>query len=343
MPPISNWEQDGHTDVVRSVSFSPDGSRIATGSDDKSVKIWDLAAQEEILMLNGARRGITSVAFSPDGTWIAACGPWDPIKVWDVNTGKEVLSLEKGSSPDLSVSHDGTMIAACLNEFATVYNVKEGSIQRLSTTPRHNAWISAVSFSPDGTRILTGCRDASIRLWDPSILVRTSGLSVAVGVEMAWKEVAELHGHNGQVDSVSFSPDGQRVVTGSSDNTVRVWDLENGVELFRFRGHTEGVSSVAYSPGGTLIGSAGADAIKLWDAVADQKPLTLRGHTSWISDVAFSPDGTRIASSSDDGTVRVWDAATGQGPSHFKDTRRSSACRSAQTERELPRPVERTS
>ena len=160
--------------------------------------------------------------------------------------------------------------------------------------------VNSVAFSPDGTRLVTGNRDQTVRLWDAQ----------------RGQPIGEpLRGHEGWVSSVAFSPDGKRLVSGSYDRTVRLWDTQSGQPLGKpLRGHDDEVNSVAFSPDGARIVSGSRDqTVRLWDAQSGQpigKPLC--GHEGWVSSVAFSPDGTRIVSGSGDQTVRLWDAQSGQ-------------------------------
>jgi hypothetical protein len=122
-----------------------------------------------------------------------------------------------------------------------------------------------------------------------------------------------LRGHTNRVTSVSYSPDGTRLASGSDDGTVRVWDARTGQEALVLRGHARWVSSVSFSPDGTRLASASGDnTVRVWDARTGQEALVLRGHTNRVNSVSYSPDGTRLASASGDGTVRVWDARTGE-------------------------------
>ncbi|MEQ1906438.1 MAG: protein kinase, partial [Pirellulaceae bacterium] len=121
------------------------------------------------------------------------------------------------------------------------------------------------------------------------------------------------YGHQKSVMSIAFSPDGARIVSGSSDNTLKLWDAATGQELRTLQGHTEDVLSVAFSPDGARIVSGSQDnTLKLWDAATGQEQPTLQGHKEYVSSVAFSPDGARIVSGSLDNTLKLWDAATGQ-------------------------------
>jgi WD40 repeat protein/serine/threonine protein kinase len=122
-----------------------------------------------------------------------------------------------------------------------------------------------------------------------------------------------FHGHTNAVTSVAVSRDGRRIVSGSQDQTVRVWDAATGQETLTHRWHTSGVTCVAVSRDGRGLVSGGNDqTVRVWDAATGQEALTLNGHANGVASVAFSPDGMRIASGGNDQTVRVWDAATGQ-------------------------------
>jgi WD40 repeat protein len=112
---------------------------------------------------------------------------------------------------------------------------------------------------------------------------------------------------------VSFSPDGKRIVSGSVDNTLKVWDAQTGQETLTLKGHADDVNSVSFSPDGKRIVSGSDDeTVKVWDAQTGQERLTLKGHSSTVTSVSFSPDGKRIVSGSYDNTLKVWDAQTGQ-------------------------------
>ena len=160
----------------------------------------------------------------------------------------------------------------------------------------HSGPISAIAFSPEGRRVLTGSGDGTARLWD-----------AATG-----KAVAALAGHMGAVWAVAFSPDGARVLTGSWDKTARLWDAATGRSVATLEGHTDRVFS-SLSPDGTRVLTGSADGTaRLWDAATGKMVTTLEGHTGGVAAVAFSPDGTRVLTGSDEDTARLWDAATGK-------------------------------
>jgi eukaryotic-like serine/threonine-protein kinase len=155
--------------------------------------------------------------------------------------------------------------------------------------------------TPAAWQHLNACR-ADLRGWEHDYLYT-----------LFTKNQRTFVGHTGGVLSVAFSPDGKRIVSGSGDKTLKVWDAKTTREILALKGHTDFVWSVAYSPDGKRIASGSSDkTVKVWDAASGQEVLTLKGHTNEVRSVAFSPDGKRIASSGNDTTVRVWDAASGQ-------------------------------
>ena len=288
----------GHTHTVRSVSFSPDGTRIASGSFDRTIRLWDASTGEELHTLKGHTSSVRSVSFSPDGTRIASGGEDKTIRLWDATTGKEIKTLEghEDSVRSVSFSPDGTRIASGgADRTIRLWDASTG--EQLNTLKGHTAIVWSVSFSPDGTRIASGSADQTIRMWD-----------AATG-----EQLNTLKGHDGWVTSVSFSPDGMRIASGSLDNTIRLWNALAGEQLNTLKGHTSYVTSVSFSPDGTRIASGSRDdTIRLWDASTGEQFDTLKGHASYVFSVSFSPDGTRIASGSIDQTIRLWEVSTGE-------------------------------
>ena len=292
----------GHTGAVTSVAFSPDGTRIVTGSNDSTAKMWDAKTGNEILTLKGHTGAVTSVAFSPDGSQIVTndCGDFNfqaTVKLWNAKTGRETLTLKghTGEVRSAAFSPDGTRVVTGSGDLtAKVWDAKTG--RETLTLKGHVNEVHSVAFSPDGTRIVTGSADHTAKLWD----AKTS------------RETLTLEGHAGRVQSVAFSPDGTRIATGSGDNTAKLWDAKTGIETLTLKGHTGVVNSVAFSPDGTRIVTGSYDeTAKLWDAKTGREIRTLKGHRSAVSSVAFSPDGNRIVTGSWENTVKLWDAKTG--------------------------------
>jgi len=294
----------GHTDVVLGVAFSKDGKRIISGSRDGTIKIWEPGVDHKApLTLEGLHRG--RMAFSPDGKQIVT-GSGDKnktIQVWNAVTGNEVLKINHPGDC-VSFSPDGKRIASTDGNDIQVWDVS--SCKELMTLSGHESAIWSMSYSPDGTKIASGGRDKTVRVWDA----------------MTGVEIMTLRGHGDEaaewyentVSSVAFSPDGKRIiVSGSFNNTVRIWDVETGVKVMTLE-QTQWVSDIAFSPDGKQIASAGAHSLLIWDATTGSKLLSLavdHGFYHAVISVAFSPDGKRVVSGSMEGTIKIWDAKSG--------------------------------
>jgi hypothetical protein len=237
------------------VAFSPDGQRLASGSNDQTVKIWDSATGKELFALKGHAGAVTSVAFSPDGRRLAS-GSWDQsVKIWDSATGEELFALKghSGLVASVAFSSDGRRLASGSFD-QTVKIWDSATSEELSTLKGHAGFVMSVAFSPDGRRLASGSWDQTVKIWDS-----------ATG-----KELFALKGHTAGVTSVAFSPDGQRLASGSFDQTAKIWDSASGKELFALKSHAgRQVIRVAFSPDGERLASANADgSIHLWETTS---------------------------------------------------------------------------
>ncbi|KAF7967922.1 hypothetical protein HWV62_32539 [Athelia sp. TMB] len=292
-----------HPSAVIAVAFSPDGLRIASGSADGFVRVWDAETGALIAApFEGHTSDIHSVAFSPDGQWIASGSADKSVCVWNAVTGALIagpFAGHTGTVYSVAFSPDGKRIASgSADKSVRVWNLETGV---LSAAPfkGHTDDINSVVFSPDGRRIVSGSDDRSVRVCDAE-----TGALVA----------GPFKGHTAEVCSVAFSPTGKHIASGSADQSVRVWDAETGVlSAAPFEGHTDWIRSIAFSPGGQRIASGSDDcSTRVWDVKSGALVAgPIRGHTGYIRSVAFSPDGQRIASGSDDKSVRIWRAESG--------------------------------
>ena len=290
--------QVGHAFWVDSVTFSPDGKTLASGSSDTSIRLWDVRTGKVLRTLAGHTGSVYSVDFSPDGKKIVSGSQDASIQVWDVNSGKALRTLTGYAAPVYSVafSPDGKTVAGGSRDKTNrLWDVDNGRVLR--TLTGQTDLIYSVAFSPDGKTLASASQDKTIRLWD----IKTRQV------------LASLTGHTSYVTSVAFSPDGKTLVSASGDKTIRLWDATTGTEVRTFTGHIDGVNSVVFSPDGKTIASASRDkTIRLWNAATGKPVRTFMGHVDSIGSVAFSPDGKTLASGSVDKTIRLWDVVSGR-------------------------------
>jgi WD40 repeat protein/serine/threonine protein kinase len=276
----------GHIDRVNEVAFSTDGKRLASTSEDDTVKVWDAQTGQELFSLKGGGR---SVAFSPDGKRLASTGD-GPVRVWDAQTGRELLSLKDGYG-GIAFSPDGKRLACAYGDNAVeVWDAQTG--RELLTCKGHTDSVTSVAFSPDGRRLAGASWDNAVKVWDAQ----------------TGQEILSLQGQGEDTRSVAFSPDGKRLACASADDTVKVWDAQTGRELLSLEYPAAG--SVAFSPDGKRLASGSwRGMLRIWDLQTGKAIRTFKGGGG---SVVFSPDGKRLASNSEDKTVKVWDAQKDQ-------------------------------
>jgi WD40 repeat protein len=249
-------------DWACSVAFSPDGKLLvfAGGSEFKpernagkttgQVKLWDVAAKNELGEFIGHQSKVFSVIFSPDGRTLATGSADQTVRVWDVATRKQrtVLAGHGDAVWSVAFSPDGkTVASASADRSAKLWDVAAGGEH--ATLRGHEDEVRAVAFSPDGKTLATGSADWTVRLWNLTTL----------------KERTVLGAHRGGVHCLAFSSDGITLATGSADETVKLWDVTTWKERATLRGHRSGISAVAFSADAQILAGAGIDdAVRLW-------------------------------------------------------------------------------
>ncbi|WP_437581085.1 TIR domain-containing protein [Sorangium sp. So ce887] len=343
--PVRMWTGEertlhGHSDSVNACAISPDGQRIVSASDDRTLKVWDLATGQLLSTLEGHSDSVNACAISPDGQRIVSASDDRTLKVWDLATG-QLLSTLKGHFSLVNacaISPDGQRIVSASDDRTLkVWDLATG--QLLSTLKGHFSLVNACAISPDGQRIVSASDDRTLKVWDlatgqllltlkgHSSLVNACAISpdgqriISVSYDRTLKVwdlatgqlLSTLEGHSSSVNACAISPDGQRIISASRDSTLKVWDLATGQLLSTLEGHSNWVNACAISPDGQRIVSASYDrTLKVWDLAAGQLLSTLEGHSNWVKACAISPDGQRVVSASWDRTLKVWDLATGQ-------------------------------
>ena len=240
---------EGHEAPVNSVSFSPDGTMLASGFRDGGVSLWDVATGENTVTLAGHvdRAEAVSVSFSPDGTTLAFSSWNNAVKLWDLSTREDIATLEghTGGVASVSFSPDGSTLASgSWDNTVKLWDVATG--QDIATLEGHTGGVTSASFSPDGSTLASGSWDGTVKLWD---------VATAEGIKTF-----------GGIGPVSFSPDGTILAVGAGF-TIELWDLATGESMAALSGHTAWVHSVSFSPDGTVLASGSDDGqVITWDA-----------------------------------------------------------------------------
>ncbi len=285
----------GHTGWVRAVAFFPNGFSFASGSYDRTLKLWNVRDNQSFGTLSnhlGSVSGINAIAVHPSGNTFATACIDKSVKLWNFRSGQPVRNLEGHTGQVYSVAYspDGkTLISASADKTIKIWNWRKGEM--LQTLQGHQDKIVSVAFDPDGKKIASASFDKTIKIWD----VNTG------------KELLNIIGHNAPVNAIAFSPDGKTIASGSQDQTVKIWDANTGRVIRTLSGHTGGVLAVAFNRDGSAIASGGSDkTIRIWNAKTGEIMQTLNNHEAPVLSLGFSPKDATLVSGSADRSVKVW-------------------------------------
>ncbi|KAL5641709.1 hypothetical protein ACGC1H_001996 [Rhizoctonia solani] len=270
-----------------------------------------------MIVHEGHESTVFSIVFSPGGRSVASGSNDETVCIWDAHSPLpigEPLIGHHDSIESVSYSPLGSIIASGSND-ETIRLWDVSTAKQLGEPLMGHHLFHSVAFSPDAKLIASGCGGDlfgsdptafSVQLWNVEEMSLASNL---------------LKGHADVVRSVGFSPDGTRVVSGSNDESIRVWDVEHVTTVGLLKAHTDWVRSAAFSPDGSQIVSCSFDrTIRFWDT-RDERTISnpYEGHTSWVHSVAWSPCGTYVVSAGEDHTVRLWDVRTGRQVQLFEE------------------------
>jgi len=300
----------GHDKPVKSVAFSQDGKFAFSGSQDKTVRLWNLHTGESEQQYSGNKRGVNAIAVSPDDQQLLTGGVSQDsfLRLWDRSSGKHpkrTIGMHGNEVTSVQFSPDGKFVlSGSEDKTVALRDVRTG--QQLLRLRGHKMGVTSVAFSPDGRMITSGSgsilskmakapADYSVKLWDIE-----SGSCLRT-----------FEGHRSYVRSVAFTPDGTCILSGSQDKTLRLWDVMSGECLKVLDGSEFGINDIAISPNGQYAVSASGlggrgNILQLWNLSNGERVAVFEGHEDVIHTVAFSPQGGHILSGSKDQTVRLW-------------------------------------
>lgn len=330
----------GHKSLVNSLVFSPNSKFLASGSDDKTIRLWDIENRQCISTLESHESAVLSVDFHRNNCLLASGGQDHTIKIWNIEQRDcfKTLSGHENWVQSVAFSPDGNLLASGSEDSTVkIWDIKTG--QCLKTLSGHAAGIWSVTFCTNGGTVASGSEDYSIKIWDietgqclktleghtnwvralsfdsnRQILASSSEDATIKFWDFKTGSCLEtLHGHISWIHSISFSPDGRVLASGSSDHTIRLWNVLKGECERTLVGYVNWIWTVAFSPDSQILANAGEDCIiRIWDVRTQKCLRVIPGHTKRIWSVAFSPDGLFLASGSEDCTVKIWDIHTGR-------------------------------
>jgi WD40 repeat protein len=325
-----------HPDAVRAAVVSADNKRLFTGSADKIVRVWNLAdLKQPERQFTGHSAAVNAVAVSGNGQTLASAGDDATIRFWNQANGQQaaLLGAHAGPVTSLAINNSSQILSASTDGSVKLWQVPAPAGNLLA----HPGQVTSAVLSSDGARLVTGCGDKLVRLWNLAtgqverpftgptlgvlcVALNAAGTQVAAGSadktlflwEAATAKEVKKFPLAAAVHSVAFTPDGKLLAAGLADNSIHLFDLALGKETKTLNGHKGAVNALVFTSKGDQLLSASADkTVQLW-TIADGKAKTSLEHGAAVQALALSKDGTRVAAGGADKAVKVWTLADGK-------------------------------
>lgn len=311
-PSIASVVLPGHSGDVTQMVLAA-GNRAVTGASDNTVRVWDLEKSRTVItsqVLDGHAASVQAVAVSNDGLRVASGGADNTVRVWDAfggsaGRGGAILRVGATAVQDFGVSNSDTVLGLSTAE-VKVWTLADRSRWRMPVRLKGaSGLLKAGAIDPEGKFVAAGTETGPIHVWSLANPQRAPRV---------------LEGHTGPVNGLSYLPDG-RLVSISSDRTVRLWDIGAPEAATIWAGHSDEVVVLAVSPAGDVVFTGGLDGVLLRWNVGEGTSIAMPGHGGEILQVRVSPDGSRVATGSTDRKAHVWDANTGKLLYEMRDHR----------------------
>jgi WD40 repeat protein len=291
---------EGHTDHIVGLAFSPDGKRAASASVDRTIRIWEVESGKQLGILEGHTDTVVSIAFTKDGLRLFSASRDKTVRLWEVETGKDLRQFGERNEElrQVAVSPDGRFgLTAEYDQTIRLWDLDNG--EQVRQFVGHTDRVYDVAFSHNGQWALSGSQDQTMRLWD----VQTG------------QEVKRFDAHSALVHSVAFSSDDRRVASAGWDGTVRLWDVESRQQLQCYRVVEPRFNRVVFTPDGRRLLSIGHGGfLRIWDVGSDREVTQTGGHGGW-AELALSRDGLFAITATADHRVRLLRLSAGE-PRH---------------------------
>ncbi|PSB43226.1 hypothetical protein C7B80_24915 [Cyanosarcina cf. burmensis CCALA 770] len=291
----------GHSEWIRAIAFSPDGKYLISGSNDRTVRLWDLQTGQLIRLLKGHKERVKYLRVSEDGNLIISGSADSTLKIWEIETGNCIRTIKTSQNPQTVLN--AIAINASQHTIATGSTSVQGTVklwnwqtgEMIDAVRAASSGIRSLAMSQDGKILVSGSGGGTIKIWH-----------LDRGLNQPKHDLSNAH----MSDVLTLAIRNQILISGGEDRTIKIWDLnttEKQQPIHILEGHGGSIWCVVVSPDGTKIASASADyTVKIWDLLTGQILETLTGHLGEVRTVTFSPDSKMLASAGDDWVIKLW-------------------------------------